>query len=235
MASDRQAGTAFVRRSFLARASAVAGGVGAALFAGRVPGTVEAQAAGGFQPAEHAEDAWMDALPGRHRAIFDTTTAAGFGEALVFANNFLNASNSGYGLTDSDSAVIVVARHSSTAYAYNDGIWAKYGKTLTERTGLHAPGTEEAPSVNLFNTTIAGLSHRGVAIDRLTTRGVHFAVCQMATRFFAGQIAQAVGGTVDVVYQELTSSLVANAHMAPAGVVAVNRAQEHGYTLTTVV
>jgi len=54
-------------------------------------------------------------------------------------------------------------------------------------------------------------------------------VCQMATRGIAGQIARATNQTQDAVLNELISNLLDNAHMAPAGIVAVNRAQERGY------
>ena len=47
--------------------------------------------------------------------------------------------------------------------------------------------------------------------------------------------SRATNGTTDDIYKELTSNLVANAHMVPAGIVAVNRAQEHGYTFVTAV
>jgi hypothetical protein len=64
---------------------------------------------------------------------------------------------------------------------------------------------------------------------------VHFAVCNLATTFFAGMMAQATGSKQDIVYKELTSNLIGNAHMAAAGIVAVNRTQERGFTLTTAV
>jgi intracellular sulfur oxidation DsrE/DsrF family protein len=66
-------------------------------------------------------------------------------------------------------------------------------------------------------------------------RGMHLAVCQMATRRYAGTIAQAVGGTSDEIYREITSNLLPNAHMVPAGIVAVSRAQEYGYTFVPAV
>ena len=222
------------RRSFLTRLSAVLGGVGTGLAVGSA--TASAQAArDGFAPARHTEDDWLDQVPGRHRVVFDTTAAQGFGEAIVFVNNFLTAAKTGYGLTDADSAVVLVARHSSTPFAYNDAMWAKYGAHLAVRTGLNDPKTHQPPTVNLFNTAAPDLPHRGITIDSLIARGVRLAVCQMATRFFAGQIAQATGGKEDAVFAELGANLVGQARFVAAGIVAVNRAQERGYTLTTVV
>jgi intracellular sulfur oxidation DsrE/DsrF family protein len=53
----------------------------------------------------------------------------------------------------------------------------------------------------------------------------------MATGRLAGTIAQATGSTAEAITAELTANLVPNAHMVPAGIVTVNRAQERGYTL----
>ena len=44
-------------------------------------------------------------------------------------------------------------------------------------------------------------------------------------------IATARGANADDIYKELVSNLIRNSHMAPAGIVAVNRAQERGYAL----
>jgi intracellular sulfur oxidation DsrE/DsrF family protein len=51
----------------------------------------------------------------------------------------------------------------------------------------------------------------------------------------AGAIAQAISGSADAVYNEIVANLVGNAHMVPAGIVAVNRAQERGYAFATAV
>ena len=39
-------------------------------------------------PDRHAQEDWFDRLPGQHRLLLDTTTANGFGSALLYANNF---------------------------------------------------------------------------------------------------------------------------------------------------
>jgi intracellular sulfur oxidation DsrE/DsrF family protein len=57
----------------------------------------------------------------------------------------------------------------------------------------------------------------------------------MATRAAAQLIAQKSGGNVDAIYKELTDNLVANGHMVPAGIVAVNHAQERGYSFVYVI
>ncbi len=214
------------RRSFVSR---FAGGLGLGAVA---LATSPVEAHPPFVPARHKEDDWLDALGTKHRFVFDTTATQGFTDAMVFANNFLTASQSGYGLTDADHGVVIIARHQSTAFAYSDAIWAKYGKTLAGF--AHAPEyAGAAPGSNPFSLTGTNLPTRGVTVASLMGRGVHFAVCGMATRFLAGQIAQAAGSSADAVFAELSAGLVANAHLMAAGIVAVNRAQERGYALAT--
>lgn len=54
-------------------------------------------------------------------------------------------------------------------------------------------------------------------------------------RFLANAIAQKAKIEADTVYKEFAANLVPNSHIATAGVIAVNRAQEIGYTLLTAV
>ena len=66
----------------------------------------------------------------------------------------------------------------------------------------------------------------------LIKRGVHFAVCGVASRAIAGRIAKATGGETDAILKEIQANLISNSHVVPAGIVAVNRAQEKGYSYT---
>lgn len=216
------------RRSFLSRLTAGLGLAGVAF----APGVAGAQGRTAFTPTRHKEDDWLDTLGTKHRFVFDTTATAGFLDAMLFANNYLTANQTGYGLSDGDSGVVIVARHASTAFAYNDAMWAKYGSLLAER-ATPPDFAGKTPAKNPFNLTGANLPTRGITVESLIGRGVHFAVCGMATRFAAGQIAQATGGNADTVFAELSANLVPNAHLMAAGILAVNRAQERGYTLAT--
>ena len=98
------------RRSFLSQlGTGASAAIGAAtLVAGGA--TLRAQSSGSArrQPRRYAQDNWLDELPGQHRLLLDTTTATGLGNALLYANNFLNSSQTDYGLKDADSAVVIV-------------------------------------------------------------------------------------------------------------------------------
>lgn len=218
------------RRSFLTKlgAGATVAGLGRVEFA-------SAQSSSGFRPAMHAQDEWMDKLPGKHRMVFDTVLPPHFGAALAYAGNFLNADKE-YGLTDKDHAVIIIARHFATTFAYNDAMWAKYGKLFPPFAALDDPKTKTRAAINVYAASgyaPLDLPNLGTTITELTPRGVQFAVCKVATQFFAAQLAMATNSTPDAVYKELAANLIPNSHIVAAGIVAVNRAQEHGFTLTT--
>jgi len=223
MTHDTQA-----RRSFMS-------GIGAAAAAFTLgQGTAGAQArATSFQPARHAQDAWLDAVPGRHRTFIDASTPRGAGEAMLYANNLYAANKSGYSLPENDIVVVACLRHFATAFAFNDAMWAKYGKPLSTLVEFTDPKTKQAPSTNLLNSAEYGMTlpNLGTTIDSVVRRGTRFAVCDMATHFFAAQVAMMSGGNADAVYKELVANTIPNSHMVAAGVVAVNRAQEYGFTL----
>jgi hypothetical protein len=224
------------RRSFLTRFSAGMTAFAASL----VGGSAIAQAqspAGRFQPARYEKDDWLDKIPGKHRLIIDTANADTLGDGLAYANNFLRTSRSDYNLQNSDMAVIIIARHRSTTLAYNDKMWEKYGKYLSQRAQFVDPKTKEAPKSNIFNSTEYDnlLPNRGNTLDNLLKQGAIFGVCAVATRGAATAIAEATGQKTDDVVSEIAANLISStqARLVPAGVIAVSRAQERGYTLIT--
>jgi len=212
-----------LRRSFLSS-------LGAAFAVKHPKRPVQGSANTPFQPARHVEDDWLDKVPGKHRLVFDTTTPDGLGSALLYGSNFLDTNKNAYSLEYSDVALVVVVRHNSTPFAFNDAIWNKYGKVFSQRLSFTDPKTKEPPVTNLYLSNAAGLASLGITLDSLLRRGCHLAVCRLATRNFAGAIANAVGSQTEKINEELISNLVNNAHMVPAGIVAVSRAQERGYT-----
>jgi hypothetical protein len=218
------------RRSMISGLGAAAVGVALA----SRPSAAQSTGAGGrFQPARHQQDAWLDAVAGRHRTFIDASTPRGAGEALLYANNLYEANKSGYSLADGDIVVVACMRHFATPFAYNDAIWKKYGKVLSMMIEFTDPKTKQPPSTNLLNSAAYGeaLTNFGNTIDAVVKRGTRFAVCDMATHFFATQLAMQTKGNADEIYKELVANTIPNSHMVAAGVVAVNRAQEYGFTL----
>lgn len=190
---------------------------------------------GGFQPARHQEDEWMTRLPGKHRTIIDCATVSGAGEGMLYANNLYVGNRNGYQLNESDVAVVVCLRHLATVFAYNDAMWGKYGQAMSSFVQFVDPKTKQPPATNLLNSSDYGLAlpNFGNSIPSVVKRGTHFAVCEMATRRISGQVAAAVKADPQALFKEFSANLIPNGHLVAAGVVAVNRAQEYGYTLLT--
>ena len=166
------------RRSFLSQfGTGVSVAIGAATLAAG-GATLGAQSPGSArrQPRRHAQDNWLDELPGQHRLLLDTTSATGFGNALLYANNFLNSSQADYGLKDADSTVVIVARHLATVFGYNDAIWAKFRAMLSQRVNFTNPQTQKPATINVYNSTShsAALASLGITLDAVIKRGSSF-------------------------------------------------------------
>ena len=178
----------------------------------------------------------MDQPAGKHRFVFDTTSPEAAGGSLLYANNFFTANKAAYNLEPSDLAIIIVMRHFSTPFAYNNMIWGKYGKQISGALHFTDPKTKQAPSTNLYMSADYGfdLPNFGTTLDSLAQKRVQFAICDMATHFFAGMLADQTKGNADAIYRELVANVIPNSQTALAGIVAVNRAQERGYTFSYV-
>lgn len=197
---------------------------GAAVGAAGVPLQAQSVAGERYAAARHTQDDWLEEIPGKHRYIVDAPNPDGFSSALQFTTTFYNINVNNYGLKDSDLAVILVARHLSTLFAYGDSIWAKYGKPISGRNHVLDPKTNQPPTVNLQRERV----------EALIKRGLRLAVCNQSSRGYAGAIAMAMGLDQDKVFEEMKANLLPNARLVPAGIVAVNRAQERGYALASV-
>lgn len=196
------------------------GSMGVAALAGVALGTVPSQAQAAFKPKKHKLDKWMNQIPGDHRVFIDTSDAAGGSNALRYGTNIINAQVNAYEGSDDEMAMIICYRHTSTPFGFNDAMWEKYGDSFVGFTQQFGPDGK-APTTNTLTRGIQGLADRGV----------HFAVCNAATTLVSGMIARAAGLEQEDVLAELHANAIPNAHFVPAGVMAVTRAQEYGYSL----
>lgn len=204
----------------------------AGLAAGAVAGKANAQRASrsGFEPARHELDAWLDDATGGHRIFVDSSTGLGGAEALLYSTNLFNSHGNAYGGTDSDLDIVICFRHFSTPFGYNDSIWKKYGEAIHQV--VQYPESDRAPDRNPMN--VAGnpaAANAGITVDSLVARGATIAICENATRFFSGQLAAATGASTNDVFEEITANAVGGGRFVSAGVIALTRAQEYGYSL----
>jgi intracellular sulfur oxidation DsrE/DsrF family protein len=207
------------RRWFFSRL--VGGGVFGSLIA--APGVAVA-ADSSFEAAKHEQDDWFDSLPGTHRVIFDTWTHEKFREGVQFAGNFYRANKDAYKLSDKDLAVIMGVRHHTQPFAFNDAMWAKYGKHFSARMLFTDPQTKQPPTTNLLGTQLTAL----------VKQGMQFSICNLTTRAYTKIISDAISVSQDDVFKELAANTLGPAHFVPAGVVGITRAQERGYTMIAI-
>ena len=220
------------RRAFLSNLGVAASAAGATFAAGSTGAQAQAPSDGRFQAARHPQDDWFDQLPGKHRFFFDTTTPDRLEDAIQFTGNYYGANKSAYGLENTDLAVIVSMRHRTAPFGFNDAMWAKYGAVLAKRAEYVDPKSKETPKTNPFTPTAPAAPARARGLAGLMRMGVQFSLCNLSTRAIAGLIADATGQKTDDVYKEITANLIDQARLVPAGIIAVNRAQERGYSIT---
>lgn len=206
------------RRHFLGRAAAVLAGLGVGFPSGaRADGIL----VGGTADSEH--DAWMKPLKGKHRQIFHATAAGDV--PMLMANNFLDAYTGEFAAKPGEvNAVIGIHSRASGALslAFNDAAWAKY--SMGKASGVTDPATREPAVRNIF----AAGGRLGIAESQ--KRGIVFLICNTAIKLRAQEIAAERGETYEAVYTDLKASLLPGMILVPAMVVAINRAQEAGFT-----
>jgi intracellular sulfur oxidation DsrE/DsrF family protein len=210
------------RRSFFSR---LAAGMAAVGLTGIVTSAAEASEA---MPAKSELDQWLGSFKGSERVFYDATTGHGGIEAILFARNFLTLSRDKLGTKDSDMSVIVSFRHFATPLGYNDAMWAKY-PLLAQISKLEDAKTKAPAKRNIGYDEMPGFA--GTSLPALHARGARFAVCGAATAYFASLLAGSSGNAATI-EAELAANLIPGAKLAPAGVVAVQRAQKARFAYT---
>ncbi len=229
--------------STYSRRKIVSGSVLAAglIAATQTPSAVALTEHGEWRPAQEPQDAWLDKPGTRHRLVIDSATAAAARGAVSIADTFYATNASGYGLGSDTLGVVIVLRHLATPFAYSDAIWSKYGAVFAEKLGLSGQTAIRAVHGNPLLGAAAPdkLAHRhqddenqAPTLASLASKGARFAVCGAATTYLAGMLAKS-GGEPAAVERELVAHLIPGAVLMASGIVAVNRAQEHGYTFVT--
>ena len=187
---------------------------------------------GGARLAEAAtsdaspDDAWLGRLTGKHRQYFDAVSLND-GFPLGFAMNFLTLNNEAYNIPDKQLTAVVGLRHFAIPMAFTDDIWARY--KLGEFSKFNDPATTAPATRNIFYHAHDGdLIFPDMAIEKLQARGTIFTVCNMALGVLSGMTSQNAGVTPEVAKREWVAGLIPGMTLVPAGVLAVNRAQEKG-------
>lgn len=195
-------------------------------------GQAGAATSSGPQAKDDSQDGWLDQGGRLHRIIFDTISTKGAGEALNFADNFYKSNQSGYGIPGKDLSVVIILRHFSAVFGFNDAAWGKFGGPLSDWGQLAELGIKSPATINLYDADALDpkLFSRGRRLSGLAQQGARFAVCEVASLAVASMVSKATGADTNAVLEEMKANLVPGAMMVPAGIVTLNRAQERGYT-----
>lgn len=227
-------------RNLFGERRALIGGFGLAAAAGAIvmPSDANARPEGlKWMPVFEPQDAWLDKPGTRHRLVFDATTAPAVESAMFYADTYYEANKSGYSLPPEALGVVIVLRHFATPFGYNDKVWFKYGAGFADKLKLQGDRAIRAARMNPLLSAKARLPGKEkndgddvVTLATLAAKGAQFGVCGVATRGVAEQLAKASGAAASTIEAELKANLVPGATLAAAGIVAINRAQEHGYS-----
>jgi len=172
-----------------------------------LPARAEAAAAG-FQPARHTTDDWLDVPKGGHRMVIDSSTADGAARHC-FIHEFLHRQQSGLQSRSAAIAVVVVLRHFSTpSHTRCDLGEIRRGVSEITNSRPKEQGRAHHEFVQFGRVRLA-LTNFGNTISSLVQKNVQFAVCNVATRFFAGVIADKTKGSRE------TASARAGARIRP--------------------
>ncbi len=175
-----------------------------------------------WQAARHTQDDWLDDNHAKHRVILDTWNPEHFPDALQFAGNIVETNKTDYDIAAGDLAVVICVRHRTTPFAFNDAMWAKYGKSFTAQMNWSEPNGQGSSSPATANPY-------GKRLTALAAQGITLAICNRTTRAYSSRAARDAGTDAEAVRKEFIANTVIAGHFVPAGVVAVTRAQERGY------
>ncbi len=170
---------------------------------------------------------WLEKISGKHRQVFDAP-ASNSGLPLAWARVFL-MTNQAAGAEEKDVTAVVVLRHEGIPLGMESRIWQKYNfADVFKVTGMM---TKTVLTENVFWQPKEGtLPLPGMSIDQLQKSGVLFGICDMALTVMSQMVGQKMKMEPAEVKKDWVSGIFPGIQIVPSGVLAVNRAQEHGCT-----
>jgi len=214
------------RRQFL---GTIASGV-AALGLSTIVSPLSAQAENHFFSGGSDPDEWFKQIKGKHRIVFDVPQS---NEIFPFAwPRIFLATNAATGTPEKDCSAVVVFRHLAIPYAMESRLWAKYNfgevfKAMDPKTGkpsIRNPFWKPANG----DFKVPGLGVVPIGINELQESGVLFCACDMALTVYSGVVAEKMNLDPAEVKKDWVSGILPGVQVMPAGIWAINRAQEKG-------
>ena len=164
-------------------------------------------------------------IKGKHRQVFDAPGANG-GLPLAWARVFL-MTNKQVGVADDDVSAVVVLRHDAIPLAMQDEVWTKYDFGNEFKITDHATNMP-AKRNPFFHPKPDELPLPGMAVEDLQKSGVLLGVCDMALTFNSMMMGKKMEKDGAEIKKDWVAAIIPGIQIVPSGVLAVNRAQEHG-------
>jgi len=175
-------------------------------------------------------DEWFKQIKGKHRIVFDVPHA---NEIFPFAwPRIFLATNAATGTAEKDCTAVVVFRHTAIPFVMEDRLWAKYN--FGEVFKINDPKTNKPSIRNPFwkpnqgDFKVPGLGAVPIGINELQDSGVLFCACNMALIVYSAAVADAMKLDAEEVKKDWLSGILPGVEVMPAGIWAINRAQEKG-------
>lgn len=213
------------RRGFLARL-----GVLSLAASGLVPLPLAGAVRRAAGPDPDPSDKWLQDLTGKHRQIFDMPKPTQ-GVGLLHIRNYIDTYRTAYHAPAKEVNAIGTLYGMSLPMGFTDAMWAKYpfGQATDSKDAGGQPLTR-----NMFFRPQQGdpfaFGFLDSSIEALQKQNVRFIMCNNALSFWVQQLASKGLGTPEAIRAELVANTLPGIVLVPAMVVAINRAQEHGFS-----
>ena len=172
-------------------------------------------------------EAWLGKIKGKHKQVFDCP-APNNGLPLAWARVFL-MTNKAVGASESSVTAVMVLRHNGIPLGMESRLWDKY--KLGEMFSVNNEETKAPLTANPFWEPKEGsLPLPGMGIDQLQKSGVLFGICDIALTVYSKMVGDKMKMDAAEVKKDWVSGILPGIQIVPSGVLAVNRAQEHGCT-----
>ncbi len=196
------------------------------LFAGMLAAPTWKSLSASVPATEEWDLRWVDQLRGEHRQVFDIGGVAD-GQLRV-VKNWLNGHNEVFKLRDNQLvAVVGLASRGFPANAA-DVLWERY--PIGERWQVRDPETGTWARRNVFTNVAQGTPAYTNSVPSLVSRGVIFWQCNNALLGIARDLATAMSGNAETIYQDLRANLLPHVRLVPAHTMLVGLCQEAGCT-----
>jgi intracellular sulfur oxidation DsrE/DsrF family protein len=150
------------------------------------------------------------------------------GLPLAWARVFL-MTNKSVGASESDVTSVMVLRHNGIPLGMESRLWEKY--KFGEVFKVDDEATQTPLTANPFWKPKEGsLPLPGMGIDELQKSGVLFGICDIALTVYSKMVADKMKMDAAEVKKDWLSGILPGIQIVPSGVLALNRAQEHGCT-----